>query len=520
VSTAAALLNEHLLTPLWAFLIKRENIMFVGIDCGTQSTKVVIFDVTLGKVIARGQAPHALVSSSDGTKEQDPNWWITALSSAMQQALQTGDVDPSAIKGVGVSGQQHGLVILDETDTVIRPAKLWCDTSTYRENAALIESLGGDSAVFKLIGTKLKTGYTASKLLWLKHHEPENYAKIRSVLLPHDYINFWLSGEKSMEAGDASGTGFFDIRNKCWSQKVLSAIDDSKSLIDALPNLIDAHQVAGQLCANAAQVLGLKPGIIISSGGGDNMMGAIGTGNVEQGIVTISLGTSGTVAATSETFVSDESGQIATFCNSTNHWLPLICTMNLTNVTASVQQLMNVPNKQVDHLLKSSGIGAQGLMMLPFFSGERTPDLPQAKGTLLGMDEQNLKSENLLRAAVEGVSLGLKYGYHLLEEKGLSAKQIRLIGGGSNSLQWRQMIADMINLPVVTPAESEAAALGAALQAQWSYQVFHKHIASMADICDNGVKFLLGSKIEPISENVQRYQALYQQYQKHKQHLY
>ena len=323
-----------------------------------------------------------------------------------------------------------------------------------------------------------------------------------------------------MEAGDASGSGFFDIRNKCWSQTVLNAIDDSKALIDALPRLIDAHQGAGKLSKSAANVLGLKPGIIISSGGGDNMMGAIGTGNVEEGIVTISLGTSGTVATTSEMFLGDSSGKIATFCNSTNHWLPLICTMNLTNVTASVQQLMNVPNQEVDQMLQNTALGAQGLMMIPFFNGERTPDLPQAKGSLLGIDEQNLNSENFLRAAVEGVSFGLKYGYHLLEQEDLSAKQISLIGGGANSLQWRQMIADMINLPVVTPVESESAALGAALQAQWSYQVSHNHIASMADICDNGVKFLPDSKIEPISDNVQRYQTLYQRYQLHKQHLY
>ena len=183
--------------------------MFVGIDCGTQSTKVVIFDVILGKIIARGQAPHKLISERDGTKEQAPHWWLDALSIAMQQALQSVGVDPRAIKGIGVSGQQHGLVILDKTDKVIRPAKLWCDTSTYRENAKLVESLGGDDAVFKQIGTQLKTGYTASKLLWLKNNEPENYAKIHSIMLPHNYINFWLSGEKNNGGGRCIRLGFF-----------------------------------------------------------------------------------------------------------------------------------------------------------------------------------------------------------------------------------------------------------------------------------------------------------------------
>jgi len=494
--------------------------MFVGIDCGTQSTKVVIFDVTLGKVIAKGSAAHPLTSDNEGTREQNPDVWIEALTIAMQRALRSADIDPAGIKGIGVSGQQHGLVILDKQDRVIRPAKLWCDTSSYRQNTDLINKLGGSDKVFKLIGTQLKTGYTASKLLWLKEKEPHNYAKIASILLPHDYINFWLSGQKTTESGDASGTGYFDIRNKCWSTPVLNAIDDCVDLSDKLPCLLDAHQGAGFLTPEAAQVLRLKPGIIIASGGGDNMMGAIGTGNVEQGIVTVSLGTSGTVAATSETFLSDESGQIATFCNSTNHWLPLICTMNLTNVTAHVQQLMKVANSELDILLNRSGIGANGLMMLPFLNGERTPDLPQAKGSLMGIDEQNLNTENLCRAAVEGVSYGLKYGYQLLQEKGLSAREVRLIGGGSNSVQWRQMIADMFNVPVVTPAESDAAALGAALQAQWCFQIEHKQTTSLADICHHGVKFIMASKIEPKHENVLRYQALFDEYQKNKLKLY
>lgn len=502
-------------------LLQNENSqMFVGIDCGTQSTKVVIYEVASGQVISRGQAAHDLVSASDGTKEQNPSWWIEALTKAMSLALQSAAIDPNAIKGIGVSGQQHGLVVLDKKDQVIRPAKLWCDTSTHLENASLIAQVGGDKAMYELIGTQLKTGYSASKLLWLKKQETENYAKIDTILLPHDYINFWLTGEKTTEAGDASGTGYFDIRNKCWSEAMLSVIDDSVSLIDKLPRIIDAHQGAGLLTPKSAALLGLKPGIIVASGGGDNMMGAIGTGNVEQGVITISLGTSGTVAATSEKFLGDKSGQIASFCNSTNHWLPLICTMNLTNVTGSVQTLTNVSNDNFDAQLAASSIGADGLMMLPFFNGERTPDLPLATGSLQGITGQNLSTENLCRAAVEGVSFGLKYGYQLLQQKGLLAQQIRLIGGGSNSLQWRQIIADMLDVPVVVPKESEAAALGAALQAQWSYQIANNNSTSLADICDQGVKFSLGSKIEPNASNARLYQELFEHYQAQKLRLY
>ena len=188
--------------------------MFIGIDCGTQSTKVVIFEAATGLVISRAQAAHALITDEDGTREQHPSWWIDALAKALSIALQNNAVDANAIKGIGVSGQQHGLVVLDKKDQVIRPAKLWCDTSTHRENAQLIEQVGGDNGIYQLIGTQLKTGYTASKLLWLKQQENESYEKIASILLPHDYINFWLTGDKTTEAGDASGNGYFDIRNK------------------------------------------------------------------------------------------------------------------------------------------------------------------------------------------------------------------------------------------------------------------------------------------------------------------
>ncbi len=439
----------------------------------------------------------------------------------MRSALQTTGVDASAIKGIGVSGQQHGLVILDSKDQVIRPAKLWCDTSTSSQNTALIEKVGGKGAVFDLIGTTLKTGYTASKLIWIKEKEPENYAKIASILLPHDYLNFWLTGDKTTEAGDASGSGFFDIKNGCWSSTLLNAIDDGIALVDKLPPLISAQQISGTLSAKSAQALGLQPGIIVASGGGDNMMGAIGTGNVEQGVVTISLGTSGTVAATSDSFLADITGEIATFCHSIdNHWLPLICTMNVTNVTSSVQRLMNMANSKLDGVLTNTTIGAGGLLMIPFFNGERTPDLPSAKGSLLGIDEHNLTAENVCRAAVEGVSLGLKYGYHQLEKQGLCAQQIRLIGGGANSLQWRQMIADMLDLPVMVPMESQAAALGAALQAQWSYDRFNNNKTCLADICENGVKFSLAHSIEPHAKDVGNYQTLYHHYQAAKLNLY
>ncbi len=494
--------------------------MYAGIDCGTQGTKVVIYDADSHQVLSQGYAEHELISDESGTREQHPDWWTGALIAAFAQALASPKVDAAAIVALGVSGQQHGLVVLDEKDHVIRPAKLWCDTSTYLQTEQLVKALGGKSAVIDEIGLTILTGYTASKLLWLKQHEPENFARIRSILLPHDYLNFWLTGEKTAEYGDASGSGFFDIRKRCWSEAVLQQIDNSDMLLSALPRLLTADEAAGQLTDKAARSLGLKPGILVSSGGGDNMMGAIGTGNVSPGHITMSLGTSGTLYAYMQQPCIDPEGLVAAFCSSNNAWLPLICTMNVTNVTSGFQGLLGYDHDRFNLALQQTTVGASGLTMAPFFNGERTPDLPAARGSLLGIDSTNLTPDNLCRAAVEGVSFGLRYGLELFETNGLDAKRIRLIGGGSKSSAWRQIIADMMNTTVEVPLEPEAAALGAALQAQWSHSRAGGNAATLGEICSDGVKLDAGLQCEPDSRNADRYQEVYQRYLESRQTIY
>jgi xylulokinase len=494
--------------------------MYAGIDCGTQGTKVVIYDADSHQVVSQGYAEHEMISDESGTREQHPDWWTEALIGAFTQALSAPGVDADTIVALGVSGQQHGLVILDEQDRVIRPAKLWCDTSTYRQTEQLVNALGGKSAVIEHIGLTILTGYTASKLLWLKQHEPENFSRIRSILLPHDYLNFWLTGEKTAEFGDASGSGFFDIRKRCWSEQVLQQIDDSDLLISALPRLLTAEQPAGQLTDKAASALGLKPGILVSSGGGDNMMGAIGTGNVSPGHITMSLGTSGTLYAYMQQPCIDPQGLVAAFCSSNNAWLPLICTMNATNVTSSFQTLLGFDYARFNQALLQTSVGAGGLTLTPFFNGERTPDLPAARGSLLGIDSENLTADNLCRAAVEGVSFGLRYGQELFENNGLEAKHIRLIGGGSKSPAWRQIIADMMNAAVEVPEEPEAAALGAALQAQWCHSQDNGNSTSLEEICRLGVKLDTNQQCEPDTRNAEHYQEVYQRYRASRQTIY
>jgi xylulokinase len=296
---------------------------FIGIDSGTQSTKTILLDAASGEVAASASDSYELIEGLPaGHKEQHPAEWIAAVRAGVKAALDKSGVDRASVRGIGVSGQQHGFVALDENDRVIRAAKLWCDTATSPECEEIIAALGGLDKTIEAVGNGVPAGFTASKILWMKRREPENYARLRSVLLPHDYINFWLTGRKTMECGDASGTALLDVGARKWSQAAISAIDPR--LVEMLPPLIASDETAGMLRPELAAEFGLGDGVVVSSGGGDNMMGAIGTGNVRAGVVTVSLGTSGTIYACSECPVIDPRGEIAAFCDSTGRWLPLV----------------------------------------------------------------------------------------------------------------------------------------------------------------------------------------------------
>ena len=259
--------------------------LIIGVDSGTQSTKALVVNAKTGQVHGKGAAAYGLIPNlPTGAKEQHPQSWRSATSKAIKAALKQAKAEGGEIVAIGISGQQHGFVPLDKSGEVIRPAKLWCDTSTAAECEEITAKLGGQKKTIAALGNAVLPGFTASKILWLKKHEPENFARLAKVLLPHDYLNFWLTGETTMEFGDASGTALLDVRKRKWCAVALMAID--ASLVDKLPRLISSDQPAGFLRAATAKELGLEPGVLVSAGGGDNMMGAIGTGNTRQGIVT------------------------------------------------------------------------------------------------------------------------------------------------------------------------------------------------------------------------------------------
>ena len=477
--------------------------MYLGIDCGTQGTKALLVDEN-GSPLGRGYAAHALVERANGAREQDPQWWVNALRDSVKQAL--GGVPTADVLAIGVSGQQHGLVVLDAAFQVIRPAKLWNDTETAPENAALIARLGGDEACFKRFGIVPRTGYTASKLLWLKNHEPENFARIRHILLPHEYLNFWLTGKICAEYGDASGTAFFDVRTRQWAKDVLDEIDGgSGQLARALPELLTSEKVVGTVRKEVAEELGLPLECVVSTGGGDNMMGAIGTGNVREGVVTLSLGTSSTVYSFTEEPILDPSGNVAPFCSSSGGWLPLVCTMNATNVVTQTLTALGKTVADIESALAATQPGSDGLCFLPFLNGERTPDLPQAQGSLVGLTANNFTTANLIRAAIEGVSFGILNGLELILG-GKQADVILVIGGGARSAAWRQLLADATGASIRVPAEAEAGCLGAAMQAIYAYGHSTGRPQSFAEIADRCVRSEARSTAVPIEERREGYE--------------
>lgn len=438
--------------------------IYLGIDSGTQSTKVIALDHDSGTILAQAQQGYDLIGGLPaGHMEQQPETWWQATSECLDQVCQALGGRRDEVRGIGVSGQQHGLVVLDADDRPVRPAKLWCDTSTVDQCQAYHDAFGGPQGLIKLAGNAMLPGYTAPKLLWLKQNEPDHFARIKSVLLPHDYLNFRLTGVRRMEYGDASGTGWLNVRTRDWQPELLEFIDPAVAgWLPALGSSLEPH---GELDADLCRRWGLPAGVIVSAGGGDNMMGAIGTGNIRPGVVTVSLGTSGTVYALAEQPVTDDAGEVAAFCDSTDRWLPLVCTMNVTVVTEQVRRMFGWDVGELERRIASVPAGADGLTMLPYLTGERTPNLPNGSGVLHGLNTGNFTPAHLARAAADGATLGLAYGLERFRQLGIDPTEIRLTGGGSKSATWRQMVADAFDCEAVTLETSEGACLGAALQA-------------------------------------------------------
>jgi len=488
--------------------------IYLGIDAGTQSVKALCFDASTGtgRVVAVASAPLKLVSRDDGTREQEALWWIEALESCLARIDQR---IRDEVVAIGVSGQQHGFVPVGGDGEVIAPVKLWCDTTTTEQCEQIMSAFGGAERCTSEVGNPILPGYTAPKIRWLKQRRPELYRQLETVLLPHDYLNYYLTGERVMECGDASGTGLLDIRTRRWHPGILSALDGERDLQACLPRLVAADQFIGSLRPGVAAELGLPGGVPVSCGGGDNMMAAIGTGNVATGRLTVSLGTSGTLFAYSDHPVVDESGTLAAFCDSTGGWLPLLCTMNCTVATELTRQMLNTPLEELEASVGRVPAGSEGVMTLPFFQGERTPNLPHGQGCIFGLNHNNYTRHHLLRSAMESAVYGLRLGLDSFAGQGLAISSLRLTGGGANSAGWRQMVSDIFGLPITVQKVDEGAALGAALQACWVHEKSRGNSLSIAALSDQALVLDESRACEPRREYVEAYAGYFGEYRRH-----
>jgi xylulokinase len=471
----------------------------LGFDSGTTTCKGVVLDADSGKVLTQASAPHSFVEGLPrGHVEQDPQIWSDAAERVILTCLEKIGERRNEVVAIGVSAQQHGLVALDDRNQPLRPAKLWCDTSTADQSEKLNRALGNADALIEQTGNVMVPGYTAPKILWLKENEPENFSATRTILLPHDYLNFWLTGERQMEYGDASGTGLLDIRSRTWCEPLAEFID--KGLLTKFPPLRSSTRPVGLLRSALREKFQLGD-ILVSAGGGDNMLGAIGTGNITPGRLTISLGTSGTIYTFVETPVVDPRREISAFCDSTDHWLALACTMNMANAVERVRSLFGWEMQALERNVARSEPGANGLTFLPYFHGERLPNLPNGTAVIHGLNSSNTNRHDIARALVEGIVIGLAQGMNRLISLGIEAKELRITGGGAKSAGMRQVIADVFGLPVIGLKVVEGAALGAAIQAGWTYSQTKGEPLQLEKIVKSAVKTDRKMRAEPRKEN-------------------
>jgi len=451
-----------------------ESCLFAGLDVSTQSCKLVVLDWTsrttvyvdavhydqdLSQYKTRGGVIQGL---EGGASESDPLMWLAAVDLVLDR-LKASPIPQERIRSISVSGQQHGLVALTEKGDLARPrSKLWNDFSTTEECRLLTEAVGGPEAMIREVGNSQRTGYTAAKIYHMKRHEPAAYRDAATLFLVHNYINWHLTGgARVMEPGDTSGMALWNPATGCWSQKVIRAIDPG--LADKLPPVRPSDRNIGSISPGLADRFGLDPRCTVGAGSGDNMCGAVGTGNVRPGIVTVSLGTSGTAYTQMDEAFIDPMGEIAAFCDSTGHHLPLLCISNLANGYDALLDQLNLDHDGFGRLLRKTPPGNAGRVLLPWYTGERSPDLPLASPLYFGFALADFRPEVLARAVLEGHVLNLYEGFRRMP---VAPDEIRLTGGLARSDAWCQAIADIFATEAV-PVEGEGAALGAALHAAW-----------------------------------------------------
>jgi xylulokinase len=434
--------------------------LVAGVDSSTQSCKVELRRLNDGTMVGAGSAPHPPVTPP--VSEQDPEAWWAAFRVAFGKAMADASAGRSDVRAISIAAQCHGLVVLDEHDQVIRPAKLWNDTTSTTE---LIELRGaiGEQAMVRRIGSLPTAAFTLSKVAWLARHEPNNFARVRRMLLPHDYLTFRLTGRAVTDRSEASGTAYFDAAARTYVVEYLERIAH-RDWSPMLPEVLGPEDVAGEVTDSVLAELGISGSVLVGPGGGDQHAAALGLGMVP-GDVVYSFGTSGVVMSVSEQPVYDEQGHVDGVADMTDGYLPLVSTLNAAKVTDAFARILGVSHSEMSQLALAAPLERSGVVLAAYLDGERTPNRPGASGLLSGVTTQTSREE-VARAAYEGVIFGLYSGQRALERVGVQlGGRVIAVGGGARSAAYTQLLSDIVQAPVMLANASEATARGAAVQA-------------------------------------------------------
>ena len=486
----------------------------IGIDIGTSATKTVLFDQD-GNVISSASQEYPLYQPQNGWAEQAPEDWYRATINTLKQVISDSGVSSQDIKGIGLSGQMHGLVMLDQNNDVIRPSIIWCDQRTSKECEEITQKVGKDRLI-EITANPALTGFTASKILWVRNNEPENYEKCKHILLPKDYVRFKLTGEYATEVSDASGMQLLDIPGRCWSDEILEKLDIDKSL---LAKVYESPEVTGYITEDIEKLTGLKAGTIVVGGAGDNAAAAVGTGVVKNGKAFTTIGTSGVVFAHCSDITIDPKGRVHTFCCAVPgcwHVMGVTQAAGLSlkwfkdNLCEDYVEKANEqgvdPYYLMDKDAEAVAVGSNKLLYLPYLMGERTPHLdPDCRGVFFGLSAIHTKKE-MIRAVMEGVAFSLKDCNEILAQMGINVDKMMACGGGGTSKLWRQMLSDMYDCEVVTSQSKEGPALGVAILAGVGAGLYK----SVEEACDKIIT--IDKTTTPTKENTQLYNEYHKVY--------
>ena len=493
----------------------------LGIDLGTTGVKAALFGADDGQLIASAFFDYPLYHPQPGWAEQQPaDWWkatIAAIRACLEEAASHG-VTPADVRGVGLSGQMHGVVLLDEQSMVLRPCIIWADQRSEPQCRWMTERVGA-ARLIDYVSNPALPGFSAPKALWVRDNEPEIFARARTLLLPKDYVRFLLTGIKAMEISDAAGTCLLDVKRGEWSREVLDAIGFDPSL---LPPVVPADKICGTITAQVAQLTGLIEGTPVAGGGADNACGAVGNGVVRAGLALVSIGTSGVVLAHTDSPQVDRSGpvpRVHTFNHAVPHaWYLMGVTQGAGLSLRWVRDNIGLPEMAMERwtgvdaystLVQEAErvpAGSDGLLFLPYLQGERTPHLDAyARGGWIGLTASHDR-RHLVRSVLEGVAFSLKDCFAIIQEQGLTLEQVRATGGGAKSPLWRQIIADVLGVELVTTNAQEGPAFGAALLAGVASGVY----SSVQQACDATVRIV--DRTEPQQATAPVYAHMYEQY--------